>query len=388
MIRAVPFFEGNIIYIMGRSGRTSSGGRGRSSGRSGRSSGSGFGWSFSSGGSGGSFHGGSNGGRNTDNSRNYNSSRRRHGHRRYRPYYYGDIVPVFYQLSGQAITIIVIFVVISALAFACSGFGYAIEPSEGTEAIPPSTVQRTPLEYEETITSEFYHDSDGSWIGNDNQLFTGMDEFYEETGVAPYLYILPNGLFNKNDPDVEMNTILQEEAQYNMSRTFPQEELTITSSGLPIGDRISEFSQKLYAILFEDGAHFLVVFCDDGNGGFDVGYWVGGKSRTIIDEEAIDIFSAYLNNNYLDYSLTEEQIFSNTFVQTADRIMSITQSPTVPILIIIAVISGICVVIFVVVTIIRNKREKDKKMEGRYKSLEKFGDQELEELEKKYESTD
>ena len=39
----------------------------------------------------------------------------------------------------------------------------------------------------------YYTDADGDWIHNESELVSGLKQFYRETGVQPYVYILPNG---------------------------------------------------------------------------------------------------------------------------------------------------------------------------------------------------
>ena len=73
---------------------------------------------------------------------------------------------------------------------------------------------------------------------------------------------------------------------------------------------------------------------------------------SVLDDEAINIFKAYLSQNYDDMSLSEEEIFSDAFADTADRIMTVTPSP----LPIIAVCAAVIIVAVVVFLIVRNRR--------------------------------
>ncbi len=179
-----------------------------------------------------------------------------------------------------------------------------------------------------------------------------MRHFYEKTGVWPYVYILPNG--------------------YSTS----SQELT-------------QKAQELYEKLFEDDAHFILVFCDNNNGGYNCGYYGGSLARTVIDDEAVSILAAYLEANYDDYSLSEEEIFSNTFSQTADHIMSKTLSPIIPIVIVI----GILVIMIIAAILIKRRQDAKKREADRMERilntpLEEFGDKDLEDLEKKYSDAD
>lgn len=175
-----------------------------------------------------------------------------------------------------------------------------------------------------------------------------MRHFYEETGVQPYVYILPNGSV----------------------RSYQE---------------LQSIAQEKYDELFTDQAHFVLVFCDDGNGRFNAAYWAGAMTGSVLDDEAINIFKAYLSQNYDDMSLTEEEIFSDAFADTADRIMTVTPSP----LPIIAVCAAVIIVAVVVFLIVRNRRlaeqrEAERMQEILNTPLESFADAELADLEKKY----
>ena len=137
--------------------------------------------------------------------------------------------------------------------------------------------------------------------------------------------------------------------------------------------------------LFTDQAHFVLVFCDDGNGRFNAAYWAGAMTGSVLDDEAINIFKAYLSQNYEDMSLSEEEIFSDAFADTADRIMTVTPSP----LPIIAVCVAVIIVAVVVFLIVRNRRlakqrEAERMQEILNTPLESLADAELADLEKKY----
>ena len=207
-------------------------------------------------------------------------------------------------LVNMVIVLILIVIIGSVFMSCASGFS--------SYDVPESTVEREALSKGTAQLTDWYDDRDGSWIRSSSTLEDGMEHFYNETGVQPYLIIEQNG-----------------------SHTSYQE--------------LTDIAEDEYDKLFSDEAHFLVVFCDDNAGSFDVGYTVGSAARSIVDDEAMDIFAAYLDKNYQDMSLSEEQIFSKTFYDTADRIMSVQeeQSPLIPVAIIVG--GAACVVIVVIV---------------------------------------
>lgn len=214
--------------------------------------------------------------------------------------------------------------------------------------VPASTVERTALPAGSVNETGYFTDEDGDWIHDPAKLERGLRHFYEETGVQPYVYILPNGSV----------------------RSYQE---------------LQSIAQEKYDELFTDQAHFVLVFCDDGNGRFNAAYWAGAMTGSVLDDEAINIFKAYLSQDYDDMSLTEEEIFSEAFADTADRIMKVTPSP----LPIIAVCAAVIIVALVVFLIVRSRRQAKQREAERMQEilntpLESLADAELADLEKKY----
>lgn len=240
--------------------------------------------------------------------------------------------------------VILIFAV--ALVFIISIFGGLVSCSGS--GVPASTVERTALPANAAITTEYYEDTDGDWIHTPSKLEAGLREFHDETGVWPYVYILPNG------------------------------ETTSASE-------LQQIAEDVYKENFTDDAHFVLVFCDNNSGGYNCGYYGGQAARSVMDDEAVQILAAYLEQNYNDYSISEEEIFSNTFSQTANHIMSKSINPVIPLAICIAVV----VVAIIVALIIKRNRDHKKAEADRMEKilstpLEQFSDTELDDLEKKY----
>lgn len=215
--------------------------------------------------------------------------------------------------------------------------------------IQKSTVAREKLPASAVTETAYYTDEDGSWFSNKAELENGMKQFYRDTGVQPYLYVLPNG------------------------QTASVKELTA-------------FAEELYPQLFTDEGHFLLVFCDDNRGSYNCGYVAGSAAKTVMDGEALAILADYLDRYYNDYSISEEEIFSLTFEKTGERIMTVTKSPVVPVAVCIVVVV-VAVLAFITLKKRREQREREqKRAEEILKTpLEKFGDQDVEDLAKKYE---
>ena len=113
---------------------------------------------------------------------------------------------------------------------------------------------------------------------------------------------------------------------------------------------------------------------------------MGSQAKTVMDDEAIGILADYLDRYYSDRSVSEEEIFSLAFERTGERIMTVTRSPVVPVAVCIAVVV-VAVLVFITLKKRREQREREqKRAEEILKTpLEKFGDQEVEDLAKKYE---
>ena len=241
------------------------------------------------------------------------------------------------------VVLCILIVIIGSIAFC------ALREAHFEPGVTASTIERVALPASASTETAYYTDADGDWIHRSDKLESGMRAFYRETGVQPYLYILPNGI----------STSIKD---------------------------LTQLAEELYGKLFTDETHFLLVFCDDGNGSYNCGYVVGSQAKTIMDSEAIDILSDYLDRYYNDYTLSEEEIFSKTFASTATRIMTVEKSPFVPILICTTIVIVLVLVFFMVKRRREQRIREQQKVEEILKiPLEQFGDQNVENLAKKYE---
>ena len=227
-----------------------------------------------------------------------------------------------------------------------------------------STTVREKLSSSDVSKTGWYTDEDGDWISSENRLTPGLVHFYDKTGVQPYVYILKNG--------------------------------TETST-----DVLSEKAEELYDQLFSDEGHFLLVFCDDGEGSFNCGYTVGTKAQTVLDDEAINIIADELNIAY-NTADTDEEVFSDAFYAAADEIMSgadAKQTSETKGKVGIAVLA-VVVVGGAIYLVVRKRKAAEAERKKRADEilntpLEKFGDQDsatsdknVENLASKYEGTD
>ena len=231
---------------------------------------------------------------------------------------------------------------ILSLAFSCAG----------TKIDGTPLVEREPLAASAVVQTGYFTDELG-WISDSSALTAGMEQFYRETGVQPYLYLFDNidGNYNPSDAQVEA------------------------------------FAYSLYDRLFEDEAHLLVLFWEYGNQ-HEAWYLAGTQASAVIDTEAGDILIDNIERYYYDRSLNEETFFSKAFSDTAQRIMKVTTSPLTVIGISIAVVA----VLVILFTWWKRAKEEKRREQERMKEiletpLESFGDLETEEIAKKYESS-
>lgn len=249
--------------------------------------------------------------------------------------------------SGCGTTLIIVLIVL----FLLGGIGFFMMDTPSV-SVTKSTISREALPSSAVTETGYYTDADGDWIHNQSELTAGLKEFYHKTGVQPYVYILPNG------------------------------ESTSVSD-------LKSRAEALYPQLFTDEGHFLLVFCDDGYGGYNCGYTVGSQAKTVMDDEAVSILADYLDRYYNDSSVSEEEIFSNAFAKTADRIMTVTKSPVVPIAVCVAAVIVIALIVYSLQKR-REAKERQRKADEKMWStpLETFGTDEAAERAKKYENTD
>ena len=231
--------------------------------------------------------------------------------------------------------------------------------SQTQSASASSSTIREKLTSADVTKTDWYTDEDGTWIHNASKLTSGLEHFYDKTGVQPYVYILKNG--------------------------------TTTSVS-----ELNTKAEELYDQLFSDEGHFLLVFCDDGQESFNYGACLGTKASAIMDSEAQTIFDTELSQAY-NSADSEEEVFSQAFSNTADQIMSAAESKQTEdnigkFLIAAVVCAG---VVAVVVIVIRKRQEKAEKTAKRAEEilntpLEKFGEdatskKNIEDLASKYE---
>ncbi|MCD7739344.1 MAG: hypothetical protein LUH58_09970 [Lachnospiraceae bacterium] len=346
----------------GSSGRSGSGGFGGSSrsglGGSGRSGGygtggrSGMGGAAPRGGPGGTMGGPARGPRPP-----------RRPRRRwffFGPRYYGDGTRRGGGCLGSSLLWIIAILLIISVLFNSFGrsYGNVSTGATSTANVTTSTIEREKLDLDLNLTAGYYTDEAG-WINNSSQLESGLISFYNDTGIAPYVYIINN---------IDGN--------YN-----------------PTTEELEAFAEEQYEALFTDQGHILLVFWDYG-GYYEYTLWLGAQTGTIMDSEACDILFDYLDYYYYEAD-TDEHFFSYAFEDAGERIMTVTTPAWVRAVRAVAVVVIVLAGVGVVVLLYKWwQKSKEKKAEEEKRAqdilntpLHKFGDTEAEDLAKKYEDT-
>ncbi|SEN44930.1 hypothetical protein SAMN04488134_101107 [Amphibacillus marinus] len=281
--------------------------------------------------------------------------RPRWGHRRY----YGGGGGCFgcgssFILLPIIIVFLMIFLVVPAITSMFGGGG-----SFGSNSITPSTVDREPLPSGVVNETDYYTDEIGL-IFNETVMLNGLRHFYNETGVQPHVYIT-------------------DEIDGSLTPTF---------------NDIEVYTNELYDELFTDEAHLLLLYFDpyfDGGSTFPEDYAMyavtGTQAKSVIDTEAANILLDYLDRYYYD-DIGDEEYFSRSFQEAADRIMEVTRSPWIPVLLVFAV-----VVILVILFSWWRKKQQQKDKEAKQteemlnKPISTFGKSNVDDLSSKYDDS-
>lgn len=320
----------------GHSSSRSSGGHHVSSGSSGRRAGSGGSShssyssrsSYGSGGFGGSYGGGF-----------YPQPPRR------------STVIVSHGGSFNTVISLIIFIVVLVAAFG----GFPSSNSSSTKSIPKSTQNRERLESGVGYDNNCIIDNIG-WFDNVTKTEKSIKQFYDKTGVQPYIVL------NAYD-----STLLTDTAK-------------------------EEYAKKWYDEHIKNESTFLYMYFAEPDTDNDVGYmaYVNGKQvSSVMDSEAIEIFWAYVDK-YWYSDMSTDDMFTTIFTKTADRIM--TKSTTaadvgnnaVKVIGVIVVFAGI-----IIVMVVRRKHKAEEAKETeKILNTPLDGDSEADDLLKKYKKGD
>ena len=174
-----------------------------------------------------------------------------------------------------------------------------------TVQINSSSIEREPIEAGLVNETPYYVDN-LDWIRDQSTAEAGLKHFYQETNIQPVVYITDN---IDGDPN-------------------------------PTPEEIDAFAARTYDELFTDEAHLLLVHFENYDFyQYEYSYHTvyGAQAKVLMDNEAEDILFDYLDYYYLQDTsqVSEEELFSGAFRDTADRIMTVTRSPWIPVAVIV-----------------------------------------------------
>ena len=219
--------------------------------------------------------------------------------------------------------------------------------------ITRSTISRERLDPGSvTLSEDWYDDSSMGWISSGRVLEDGLKDFYNETGVQPYLVITDqiNGNYN------------------------------------PSGDEAWEYADQVYDQLFKDEGHMVFVFqCEDGGVDYIMSACTGAQAKAVLDDaEALEILCDYVDH-YLCSNLDEDEMFAKAFSDAGRRIMEKQMAPGTQIVILTVIAAVAAMICLFLYKRMRDKMDRAAETERILNTpLEKFGNTEIEELKGKY----
>lgn len=253
--------------------------------------------------------------------------------------------------SFNTVISLIIFIVVLAAAFG----GFPSSSSSSTKSVPKSTQNRERLESGVGYDNNCIIDNIG-WFDNVTKTEKSIKQFYDKTGVQPYIVL----------------------------NAYDSALLTDTAK--------EEYAKKWYDEHIKNESTFLYMYFAEPDTDNDVGYmaYVNGKQvSSVMDSEAIEIFWAYVDK-YWYSDMSTDDMFTTIFTKTADRIM--TKSTTaadvgnnaVKVIGVIVVFAGI-----IVVMVIRRKHKAEEAKETeKILNTPLNGDSEADDLLKKYKKGD
>jgi hypothetical protein len=151
-----------------------------------------------------------------------------------------------------------------------------------------TTTARTKLASSDCTPINQWYDDLAGWIDDPSATTSGMQRFYDKTGVQPYLIVATDIEGNKNYDVTQVETYMR--------------------------DRYDE--------LFADDGHLILLFCEPYDGEYDPYLLIGQKAQSVIDTDAQDIIYDAIDNYYEDTSLSNSAYFGKVFSESADTIMA------------------------------------------------------------------
>ena len=228
------------------------------------------------------------------------------------------------------VAIAVILIVIRFMVLMCA-VGIALIVGDGTAK---STIQRNKLTGVPAYSANCIVDELG-YFENTGQAARGLKDFYDQTGVQPYIYI--------KDYDPSLTTDEQKEA-------YAKEYFD---------ENIDQANGFLYVYFANEDEHDDSIPSYDKSIGY-MCYAVGTSAKAVMDDEAVNIFWGYIDK-YWTSDLSMEDMITTVFSETANAIMHVSKtSDQIEGMIIIGVLVVAIAILITVVISIKRKAEAEK----------------------------
>ena len=227
--------------------------------------------------------------------------------------YYGYRRNVYTSSSSGLGTLIACLIVFAVVIF--SFFMIASDDSDVTSTINREKIEN-PIPYDNNCIKD-----ELGYIENQGKLSKNLKNFYNKTGIQPYIYL----------------------------KSYDE---TLTSDS-----QKDNYAQNWYEQNIDNEDTFLFIYYED-----QIGYmaYVNGKQVTsVMDSEAVNIFWNYIDRYWTDDSLSTVEVFTKTFNSTANTIMEKSTTSN-DIIKIICIIVGIIIVIGGIIYILRMKFKRNK----------------------------
>ena len=235
--------------------------------------------------------------------------------------------------------------------------GFIFLPRLGSGDITRSTIEREKLDSQYvTLSDTWYDDSAMGWIASGKVLEDGLKDFYNATGVQPYLVITD-----------------QINGDYN-----------------PTGDEVWNYANQLYDKLFTDEGHMVFVFqCEDGGVDYMMAACTGAQAKTVLDDaEALEILYDYVDS-YFWSDRDEDEMFADAFRDAGERIMDTQMSTAQVVAIVVGVIIVVVVIYFIIKAVVQRGKEKAEETERILNTpVDKLGDSVIDDLKDKYDGSE
>lgn len=147
---------------------------------------------------------------------------------------------------------------------------------------------REKLAAEKCLRTEQMIQDDLHWLSDTGTVKQAMEEFYEKTGVQPYLYICDR----------------------------------LNGKGEEITDEEAEsYLEEKYNAMYQDEGHMIFVFMEYAASEYITYLYTGTEASVIINDDAREVFLTNADTYYTDSSLSDEAYFARVFRESAKQIM-------------------------------------------------------------------